>query len=92
VFTATEIPTSPSAIHQYAVDWNALSLGEQGVTVQVDSDGDGVFEHTFASDGELTASEFIPEFPSILIMLSFAMATLLAVTVLRRKKRSKVGS
>jgi hypothetical protein len=60
-FTATNIPTSANTIHQYTVDWTALSLGEEGVTVQVDSEGDGVFEHTFTSDSELTQSEFLAQ-------------------------------
>jgi len=52
-FSALDIPTSAEAIHQYTVDWDALSLGEEGVTVMVDADGDGVFEHIFTSDNEL---------------------------------------
>jgi parallel beta-helix repeat protein len=60
-FTATEIPISTNVIHQYTIDWDALSQGEEGVTVQVDSDGDGVFEHTFTSDSELTHDEFIQQ-------------------------------
>jgi hypothetical protein len=58
-FTATDIPTLANATHQYAIDWVALSLGEEGVTVKVDSDGDGVFEHTFTSDSQLTQSEYL---------------------------------
>jgi len=58
-FVAMGIPTTPGAIHQYTVDWAALSLREESVTVQVDSDGDGVFEHTFTSDSELTHDEFM---------------------------------
>jgi uncharacterized protein YraI len=58
-FTATDIPTSTTTIHYYTIDWDALSLGEEGVTVRVDSDGDGVFEHTFSSDSELTQSEYV---------------------------------
>jgi parallel beta-helix repeat protein len=61
VFTATDISTSPNARHQYIIDWAALSAGEEGVTVMVDSDGDGVFEHTFTSDSELTHDEFIQQ-------------------------------
>jgi len=57
-FNATGIPTSTDAIHQYSIDWDALSQGEEGVTVKVDSDGDGVFELTFTSDSELTHKEF----------------------------------
>jgi parallel beta-helix repeat protein len=58
-FTATDIPISTNAIHEYAINWTALSLGEEGVNVQIDSDGDGVFEHTFTSDSELTQQEYV---------------------------------
>jgi hypothetical protein len=57
-FAATDIPTSANAIHRFTIDWAALSIGEEGVTVMVDSDGDGVFEHTFISDSELTQNEY----------------------------------
>jgi alpha-tubulin suppressor-like RCC1 family protein len=53
-FTATNIPITSGAIHRYHVDWNALSNGEEGVTVEVDSDGDGVFEKTFTAGSVLT--------------------------------------
>jgi uncharacterized repeat protein (TIGR01451 family) len=48
-FTSTNIPTAPGAVHQYTIDWEALSQGEKGVTVQIDNDGDGVFEQTFTT-------------------------------------------
>jgi hypothetical protein len=60
-FNATGIPTSSGAVHLYTIDWDALSRGEGGVTVQVDSDGDGIFEYTFTSDSELTRDEFIQQ-------------------------------
>lgn len=89
-FIATEIPTLSNATHQYTIDWAALARGEEGVTVQVDSDGDGVLEVTFASDSELTASEFIPEFPSILFIVAIMLAVTCAVCgrkALQRKKK-----
>jgi PKD repeat protein len=58
-FTAINIPTSTTAIHQYTIDWDALAQGEEGVTVQIDSDGNGVFEHTFTSDNELNYDDFM---------------------------------
>ena len=58
-FIAIDLPISVDEVHQYIVDWDALSLGEDGVTVSVDSDGDGEFEHIITSDGELTHDEFI---------------------------------
>jgi hypothetical protein len=68
VFNATDIPTSPNTIHQYTVDWDALSLSEEGVTVLVDADGDGVIDRIFSSDSELTGEEFLektsPTYPT----------------------------
>jgi hypothetical protein len=57
-FTAADIPTTTGATHQYTIDWDALSQGEEGVTVEIDSDGDNVFERTITADNELTADEF----------------------------------
>jgi parallel beta-helix repeat protein len=78
-FTATAIPTSANVIHQYTIDWDALSRGEEGVTVQVDSEGDGVFEHTFTSDGELTQSEFLAQTapPTLSVSISPLSASIL---------------
>jgi parallel beta-helix repeat protein len=58
-FVASAIPTHSGAVHKYTIDWTGLSQAGEGVTVQVDSDGDGVFERTFTSDSELTQSEYI---------------------------------
>jgi hypothetical protein len=60
-FTAADIYTAPGVVHQYVVDWDALSRGEKGVTLQVDSDGDGTFEQTITSDQDLTKDEFVEE-------------------------------
>jgi hypothetical protein len=59
-FSATDIPTSSGAMHRYTTDWDALHQGEEGVTVRIDSDGDGIFERTITSDNELTGNEFMP--------------------------------
>jgi len=58
-FTAADIPTSTGAVHQYTIDWDALSQGERGVTAQLDSDGDGKFEKSITSGNELTRDEFV---------------------------------
>ena len=95
-FTAIDIPTSSNAIHQYTIDWDAFALGEEGVTVMVDSDGDGVFEHTFASDSELTQEEFMLQFPAAeafplwIAGAAIAMIAIVAVAtavVWRRRKQ-----
>jgi len=57
-FEAVEIPTSPGSRHVYMVDWSALSAGEEGVYVDIDADGDGIFERSITADSELTALEF----------------------------------
>ncbi|MGQ9570899.1 MAG: metallophosphoesterase, partial [Thermodesulfovibrionales bacterium] len=59
-FIATDIPTSSGAVHQYTIDWDVLSQGGEGVTVQIDSNGDGMFEQIITSDNELTEEEFWP--------------------------------
>ena len=59
VFNATDIPTEQGAIHQYTIDWDALYRGDEGVTLQIDSDGDGTFEQTITADSELTHDEFM---------------------------------
>jgi len=64
-FTAHNISIIKQAIHQYTIDWAALSLGEEGVTVEVDSDGDGTFEKTFTVDSELTQDEFMLQVPPV---------------------------
>jgi len=56
---ATAIPTSLGAVHQYTIDWDALSQNEKGVAVKVDSDGDGTFEKKFAAGSDLTGDEFM---------------------------------
>ncbi len=45
-FTAADVPTSANATHDYTVNWTALSQGEAGVTIQIDSDGDGEVDET----------------------------------------------
>ena len=60
-FTASEIPTQDTTIHQYTIDWATLSLGDEAVIVQIDSDGDGTFEGIARSDNELTNNEFMAQ-------------------------------
>jgi len=58
-FAAADIPTSSNATHEYTIDWAALSEGGKGVTIKIDSDGDGEFEKTITSDNDLTHDEFM---------------------------------
>lgn len=56
-FSAFAIDILPSAVHQFHIDWDSLSEGGEGVTVQIDSDGDGVFERTVTADADFTAQD-----------------------------------
>jgi parallel beta-helix repeat protein len=58
-FNATEIPVSSRTMHQFTINWTALSQGEEGVTIEVDSDGDGTPEYNFTSDSELSRIEYV---------------------------------
>jgi len=41
-----DVPTSPNTTHNYTVNWAALSQGEKSVTIEIDSDGDGIVDDT----------------------------------------------
>lgn len=58
-FVAIDIPTSPTATHRYLIDWVALSKGEKGVTVEIDSDGDGMFERDITAGAALARDQFM---------------------------------
>jgi hypothetical protein len=57
-FEAIGIPTSPGAKHVYTVNWAALSAGGEGVTLEIDADGDDIIERTVIADEDLTSEEF----------------------------------
>jgi len=56
-FLASAIPMTDAETHQYSINWEALSKGEEGVTVQTDSDGDGTIDDTLISGKVLAAVE-----------------------------------
>lgn len=57
-FSATDIPIVPGEIHQYSVNEAALARGEDGVTLFIDKNGDGIFEKTITVGAELTGDEY----------------------------------
>jgi len=98
-FNATEIPTSSNAIHQYTIDWSALSRGEEGVTVQIDSNGDGTFEKTFTAGSELTRDEFMRQvfpleaFPMWIAGVAVAAIVIVTITIAvfwRKRKQPSI--
>jgi Tol biopolymer transport system component len=78
IFSATGIPTSPKACHQYILDWNALSQGKPGVIVNVDLNGDGIFEQSFSSGTTLTSDQFMATAPSITLPSASKLSTISA--------------
>jgi hypothetical protein len=96
-FTSTDIPISANAMHQYTIDWASLSQGEEGVTVKLDLDSDGVFELTFISGSELTQDEFMQKVPPAeafpmwvvgMTVTAIAAATVAIAIFWRRRKHS----
>jgi N-acetylneuraminic acid mutarotase/predicted phosphodiesterase len=69
-FEANGIPTSLGEIHDFIIDWNSLSEGEDGVRITVDRDGDGEPERVITSDSNLTAAEFDAPMSVIVIIPS----------------------
>ena len=76
-FTLTNILASASTIHQYTVDWEVLSGGEEGISMRIDSDGDGTFENTFnllamgeEIEGEITTPRVQIFMPDLVIVES----------------------
>jgi hypothetical protein len=46
IFALTDVPTSSNAVHIYTIHSDSLTETGKSVVMQVDSDGDGVFEET----------------------------------------------
>jgi PKD repeat protein len=59
IFNAVDIPISTNVVHRYIIDWSTLSAGGEGVILQIDSNGDGIFEKSLTSDNELNHDEFV---------------------------------
>jgi hypothetical protein len=56
-FYAEGITMLPTSVHRFFIDWDALSQDEDGVTVEVDSDGDEIVDYTVTSGNALAAVE-----------------------------------
>jgi hypothetical protein len=53
-FLATNIPITTGEIHTYHIDEPVLAIGGEGVTLEIDTNGDGVVEETITTDASLT--------------------------------------
>ena len=58
-FSATNVPTSANALHRYTINWDALSKGDECVTIEIDENGDLIPERTVTSDKEFTQEEYL---------------------------------
>jgi len=56
---AVDVPTSVNATHNYTINWTALFQGGKAVTIEIDSDGDGVVDETV-----FTTPPDVPSSPS----------------------------
>jgi len=56
-FEAIDIPTTAGSIHEYTIDWEALSSDEEGVILEIDNNGDGFFEQTAIADNDMSYYE-----------------------------------
>lgn len=45
-FNAINIPITLGQVHRYTIDWDVLSEGEKGVNLQIDYEGDDIFDRT----------------------------------------------
>jgi len=70
-FATTGVPTTSGTMHQYTIDWNALSQGEAGVTMKIDSDGDDVFEETKTLQPPIASFTFAPSNISVNESINF---------------------
>ena len=60
-FNALGIPISSKSVHQYTVNWDALSQGKKGVILLIDSNGDGIFDETITTDANLIYHKADPQ-------------------------------
>jgi parallel beta-helix repeat protein len=57
---SSDIPVVANVTHRYRIDWDMLSQGEPGITVEIDADGDGEFEETIVTSQPNTPSDPSP--------------------------------
>jgi hypothetical protein len=56
-FNASNIPIAAGSVHVYTINWDALRRGEEGATLRIDQDGDGVFDQTIQGGNQITGNQ-----------------------------------
>jgi Tol biopolymer transport system component len=98
-FYSEHLNIEENAVHRYSVDWEQLENGEEGATVQVDIDGDGVFEHSVKTGKILKGKDLAAlisggnkwKIPIFVISALAGMVVLLVtlIVILRAKRRAQ---
>lgn len=57
-FVATDIPVAYGAVHHYTIEWDALAREEEGVTVQVDEEGDDTVDYGLKAGNAINGDDF----------------------------------
>ena len=65
-FNANNILIKIGEIHEYIIDWDALFRGEAGIMLQIDYDGDNIFDKNFVSDETLTQEDIFFQLQTII--------------------------
>lgn len=99
---AKDVPTLQGAIHKYSIDWDVIAQGEEGMTLQVDDQGDNEFEQTYKAGTQFSGSNMESERTSttdtsvkrtslwgiVVVAVVVFLVTLLLRVKLRRNHRS----
>ncbi|MBA3789386.1 hypothetical protein H0X32_03255 [Patescibacteria group bacterium] len=65
IFSATDIPITPGEVHTYSINKPELLAGNgEAVTIQIDTNGDGIIDRTIQAGPTLTGAQF-EQSPSI---------------------------
>jgi len=67
IFMANQIPITQKGIHEFNINWKSLKIGEKGVTLKIDSDGDGQPEKTLIVGDTLNFTIVTPQTGGILL-------------------------
>ena len=59
IFNAVNIPISTGETHRYTLDFKSLERGEEGVTIFIDEDGEGLFDNYIKTGYEISCEEFL---------------------------------